>query len=345
VDHFSTEQFHTASRVVARQIVGESQNDNRAASRDLSFRSVTGARENTKGANMAHDISLIGNLASRRHTFGWSIKELADRCGIDENFLSEWERGIGSPRLDAVEHWAAALGLELAFVPTENEGRRGVQVDWDKRCIAVDGAPIRLTPMEWKALERLAWSPGELVSHQALFRHLYGDDRQHRAQSTAVRVLITKLRRLLPIRVEARWGQGYVISGLDPSQPRAHRADDGARDGGAVDGGATPPPEVAEKPCERVALTPKIAPPNPLPIRRELANLGASVIRRVAAAPTRPSPCRAEELGVIERFLAERGVTRCPDLTTIQQSPLPTLVWDKVKRKWVRPSATGCAAG
>jgi hypothetical protein len=72
--------------------------------------------------------------------------------------------------------------------------------------------------------------------------------------------------------------------------------------------------------------------------------LSDPVIRRVAAAPTRPSPCRAEELGVIERFLAERGVTRCPDLTTIQQSPLPTLVWDKVKRKWVRPSAARCEA-
>jgi len=41
---------------------------------------------------------------------------------------------------------------------------------------------------------------------------------------------------------------------------------------------------------------------------------------------------------VIERFLAERGVTRCPDVATIQQTPLPTLVWDKLKRKWVRPA-------
>jgi transcriptional regulator with XRE-family HTH domain len=339
VDHFSTEQFRTANGIVARQVAGESQIDNRAATRAFSFRSVTGARENAKGANQARNIALVGNLAMRRHTLGWSLKELADRCGIDENFLGDWERGTGSPRLDAAEHWAAALGLELVIVPAEDKARRGVQVDWDKRCITVDGAPIRLTPMEWKALERLARTPGELVTHQALFRHLYGDDRQHRAQSTAVRVLITKLRRLLPVRVEARWGQGYVISGLEPSLPRAPRNNDGARDDGAA-----PLPEVAEQPCERAASTPKPAPPTPPPIRRELADISASVVRRVAAAPTHPSPCRAEELGVIERFLAERGVTRCPDLTTIQQSPLPTLVWDKVKRKWVRPSSTGCAA-
>jgi transcriptional regulator with XRE-family HTH domain len=340
VDHFSTEQFRTANGIVARQVAGECQNDTLAASRALAFRSLTGRREDADGANTAHNIPLVGNLASRRHTLGRSLKELADRCGIDENLLDDWERGIGSPRLDAVEHWAAALGLELAFAPAEKKARCGVQVDWDKRCIAVDGAPIRLTPMEWKALERLARTPGELVTHQALFRHLYGDDRQHRAQSTAVRVLITKLRRLLPVRVEARWGQGYVISGLDPSRPGVQR-----NDGGAGDLGAASRAEAADQSCERIAPTPQTAPPTPLPVRRELASLSSSGIRRVAAAPTRPSPCRAEELGVIERFLAERGVTRCPDLSTIQQAPLPTLVWDKVKRKWVRPSAPGCAAG
>jgi transcriptional regulator with XRE-family HTH domain len=337
VDRLSTEQYRTTSGVVARQVADESGNDNSAAPHTLALLGVTGARENAKGANKAH-ISLIRDLEIRRHTLGWSIKELGDRCGIDENFLSEWECGVGSPRLDAIEHWAAALGLTLAFVRAEHEARHGLLVDWNKRRIAVDGSPIRLTPMEWKALERLAWTPGELVTHQALFRHLYGDDRHHRAQSTAVRVLITKLRRLLPIRIEARWGQGYVINGIEPALPRANRADDGVGDGDAM-----PQPEIAEKPCEHVALTSQ-APRNPPPIRRELASLSDSGIRSVAAAPTRPSPCRAEELGVIERFLAERGVTRCPDLTTIQQSPLPTLVWDKVKRKWVRPSATGCEA-
>jgi len=71
--------------------------------------------------------------------------------------------------------------------------------------------------------------------------------------------------------------------------------------------------------------------------------LGEPAMRRVPGEPIRLGPARAEELGVIERFLAERGVTRCPDVATIQQSPLPTLVWDKVKRKWVRPSMTGSA--
>ena len=170
---------------------------------------------------MARNSSLMSELEARRNTLGWSTRELGDRCGIDEAFLSDWERGLGSPRFDEIQHWVAALGLTLELVPVESGCRHGLLIDWDKHCIKVDGTPIRLTPMEWKALERLAWTPGELVTHQALFRHLYGDDRHHRAQSTAVRVLITKLRRLLPVRIEAQWGQGYVISGLAPSRPNA----------------------------------------------------------------------------------------------------------------------------
>ena len=151
---------------------------------------------------MTRKNSLICDLKTRRQTVGWSIKELSDRCGIDEAFLSDWESGLGSPRFDEIQHWAAALSLALELVPAESQSRHGLLVDWEKHCIKVDGTPIRLTPMEWKALERLARTPGELVTHQALFRHLYGDDRHHRAQSTAVRVLITKLRRLLPIRID-----------------------------------------------------------------------------------------------------------------------------------------------
>jgi transcriptional regulator with XRE-family HTH domain len=311
---------------------------------------------------MARNSSLISDLETRRRTLGWSVKELGDRCGIDATFLSDWESGLGSPRFDEIQNWAAAFGLTLELVPSESEPRRGLLVDWDKHCIKLDGTPIRLTPMEWKALERLAWTPGELVTHQALFRHLYGDDRHHRAQSTAVRVLITKLRRLLPIRIEAQWGQGYVISGLARSRPHADGAgnngagsngaggngagshgagSNGAGSHGAGNGGAVPQPAVAQTSCNRVGLTPISAPRDPPPIRGQLVDLSDPAIRRAMGGPIRLGPRRAEELGVIERFLAERGVTRCPDLATIQQSPLPTLIWDKVKRKWVRPSITG----
>jgi hypothetical protein len=180
--------------------------------------------------------------------------------------------------------------------------------------------------MEWKALERLAWEPGQLVTHQDLFRYLYGSERDYRAQSTAVRVLITKLRRLLPLRIEAQWRRGYVVNGLEPSRPRPP----------APGGGGEREVERETAPC-RIATTQGEA-RQPLRERSQVLNFGAAAKRQVSVATARPNLARSDELGVIERFLAERGATRCPDVATIQHQPLPTLEWDKVKRKWVRPT-------
>jgi transcriptional regulator with XRE-family HTH domain len=279
---------------------------------------------------MTSNMSVIGGLKIRRESLGWSLAKLAGRCGIDETFLGDWEHGLGSPRFDELQDWAAALGLGFELVLTQSESRCRVEIEWDKRCVKVDGAAIRLAPMEWKALERLARTPGELVTRKQLFHHIYGDNRRYEAQSTAIRVLITKLRRLLPVRIEARWGQGYVISGL-PSSP-AH-----ARNGAAAaEANIAPRPRVMHTPSEPVRPIPKLPPRDPprlQPVDRAI--LGN---HRAAAAPIKVGRRRVEELGVIERFLAERGVTRCPDIATIQHSPLPALTWDKAKRKWVRAS-------
>ncbi|MGE5270612.1 MAG: hypothetical protein ACM3JG_13175, partial [Thiohalocapsa sp.] len=92
---------------------------------------------------------------------------------------------------------------------------------------------------------------------------------------------------------------------------------------------------VSDRPASRSEDTGPVA----SPVAPSSAAAAATKTAPVPAAPVRRAACRAEELGVIEQFLAERGVTRCPDVATIQSSPLPTLVWDKMKRKWVRPPA------
>jgi transcriptional regulator with XRE-family HTH domain len=277
---------------------------------------------------------LIGDLKARREALGWSIQQLGDRSGIDAQTLAQWERGGGSPELEMVGTWATTLGLNLSLAPADGVVRRGLEVDWKTRRIGVDGTPVRLTPMEWKALERLAAAPGELVPHLALFRHLYGENEPYRAQSTAIRVLITKLRRLLPpLRIEAQWGRGYIISGIAASSGPLPEAD------AAAEERAKPAPAQPDKQRDKLATAPGPILMDTGAIRRKLAEISHTEKRRVAAAPNRPNPCRADELVSIERFLAERGVTRCPDVATIQTAPLPTLVWDKMKRKWVRPAA------
>src|SRR5262249_59935294 len=130
---------------------------------------------------------------------------------LDEVSLTDWERGAASPSLEALEQWAMSLGRRLALLPLSAEPPRGVKVDWETRHLTVNSKVVRLTPMEWSIVERLAWAPGQLVTHRQLFKHLYNTERDCRAQSTAVRVRISKLRPKLPLTVQARRGQGYVL--------------------------------------------------------------------------------------------------------------------------------------
>jgi len=288
-----------------------------------------------------HKDPLIEHLVQRRQALGWSLKDLAQRCGIEAPLLLEWEQGAASPRLDAARRWSAALGSKLSLVAAAEAPRQGLRIDWDRGCVTVDGAPVRLTPMEWRGLERLARTPGELVSHETLYRHLYGEERPYQPQSTAIRVLITKLRRLLPLQIEARWGKGYVVSGFAASQSEP------PADSGEFDAGGT----VAEQAGElaqnlRAAFDANTAAHQPPSLQQSVDELSNGAMPRAAASgPGCRALPRTAELGAIERFLAERGVTRCPDVATIQQSPLPTLVWDKLKRKWVRPPMSDQAAG
>ena len=348
---------------------------------------------------------LIAELRAHREALGWSVAEVAERCGVDESFLEDWERGIGSPGLDELLVWAACFGLSLGLIATSKEPREKLRINWARRQITVGGTPVRLTPMEWKALELLARVPGDLVTHEALFRHLYGSEQSYRPESTAIRVLITKLRRLLPLRIEARWGRGYVVSGVEastsadpgaaaaqqrPEKPQAEKPQPQAAMAicePAGDEPGRPAPELRDRglretavdvPLLRGSLQISLA-PDRRPELREHAGSGRIGLRPAMRAAMRPamrsvmrpgqtspgqtspgqtspaqpslgqpsqaqpspaqaSPCRKDELDVIARFLAERGVTRCPDVATIERSPLPTLIWDRNKRKWVRPA-------
>jgi hypothetical protein len=142
------------------------------------------------------------------------------------------------------------------------------------------------------------------------------------------------LRRLLPLQIEARWGQGYILTGIEPSQPEQPQDE----------GSPLAEPQQDRGEHHTVARkmvgvgSAKLTPRSPPPMRPALLRTGDAVTRHAVTPVGKPNEGRAEELGVIERFLAERGVTRCPDLRTIEKSPLPALVWDKTKRKWVRPA-------
>jgi DNA-binding winged helix-turn-helix (wHTH) protein len=242
------------------------------------------------------------------------------------------------------------------LLPLGPEPPHGIKVDWAARHLTVNGKTVRLTPMEWSIVERLAWSPGQLVTHRQLFKHLYGTDRDCRAQSTAVRVRISKLRQKLPLTIEARWGQGYVLEGVGASrsscrdaEPRLSAEAEPQRQPSSKGPPLAPRParDFLRQSTGREFATLAIAPSarENRTASRPSQSLRASepMLRSEALAAAAPVAGRNEELGIIERFLAERGVTKCPNAGAMQLAPLPALVWDKTKRKWVRPTADACA--
>src|SRR2546421_2883474 len=246
---------------------------------------------------MTGNFPIIEELRMRGRALGLDMGEIGRRCGLAETSLRAWEKGKAAPSPDALERWAQALGFRIALLPMNTAPQRGISVDWKQQRIAVADVPVRLTPMEWKLLERLAWAPGQLVSHQQLFKHLYGKERDCRAQATAVRVLINKLRRLLPIRIEAQWGQGYVIGGI----PASRR--DGSGDASSEDDPGGCHQRSNRAPLMResaIVVRPVASSHKPQPVGRPMIARKQASGRRAMALAINPSRCRAEELGVIE---------------------------------------------
>lgn len=193
----------------------------------------------------------------------------------------------------------------------------------------VNGTRIRLTPKECLALKCLARTPRELVSNAELYRHVYYVVSLPR-RSSRLRVLITKLRKKLPVsvKIEAQWGRGYVITGIETPESAENSVLHPAADARA--------PFSAERGVkDSLVGTPRardgLPKPTHVPTRPAPHHL---VSGPRPPPPSHPRPLRTEELAVIDRFLVEKGVTRGATLSPGEIPP--PLQWDKMKRKWVR---------
>lgn len=74
-----------------------------------------------------------------------------------------------------------------------------------------DGAPVRLSPLEFRFLNYLAHQPGRPVSALKIAEHLYGLSEQ--ADVNTIEALVARLRRKIgPDIVETKRGFGYILS-------------------------------------------------------------------------------------------------------------------------------------
>lgn len=77
--------------------------------------------------------------------------------------------------------------------------------------VVLDGAPVPITPLEYRLIGYLMHHKGRVVPPTELIEHLYGDDDARDAN--ALEAVVTRLRRKLGQEtIETRRGFGYVVS-------------------------------------------------------------------------------------------------------------------------------------
>jgi DNA-binding response OmpR family regulator len=89
-----------------------------------------------------------------------------------------------------------------------------LEIDTTRRQVSRGGAPVRLTPGEYRLLEFLAYRPGHVFSPDQLLEHLHRSDAD--VSENAVEVLVSGLRRKIHVAGEppvlrTRRGFGYFV--------------------------------------------------------------------------------------------------------------------------------------
>jgi len=114
---------------------------------------------------------------------------------------------------------AALRRAEPAGEPVVEVG--DLQVDLEKRSVAVRGERVQLTPHEFDLLALLARNPGKLLTHTAILREVWGP--QYGRESHYLHVYVSQLRRKIePDATRPRYlltepGAGYRL--VDPGDP------------------------------------------------------------------------------------------------------------------------------
>jgi DNA-binding response OmpR family regulator len=75
----------------------------------------------------------------------------------------------------------------------------------------VDGAPVILSPLEYRLLAYLMHHRGRVIPAPELLEHLYGDADAHEANALEA-VLVRLRRKLAPVAIATRRGLGYSIA-------------------------------------------------------------------------------------------------------------------------------------
>jgi DNA-binding response OmpR family regulator len=120
---------------------------------------------------------------------------------------------LGKP-FKMAELVARVRGLlrRAASRPGAVHGIGALRIDSTRMTADLEGAPIRLSPLEFRLLDYLAHQDGRAVSSGELADHLYGTDSA--SDANAIEAIVARLRRKFGSGLIAtRRGFGYVLEG------------------------------------------------------------------------------------------------------------------------------------
>ena len=134
----------------------------------------------------------------------WTEKVDGIEAGADDYLGKPFELGELTARVRALVRRAGGHAAPVFTV-----GR--LTLDTRRMSVAVDGAPQRVSPLEYRMLDYLAHQKGRVVSAGEFAEHLHGADGA--ADANAIEALVARLRRKIGADViQTRRGFGYTLS-------------------------------------------------------------------------------------------------------------------------------------
>lgn len=135
----------------------------------------------------------------------WTEKVEGIEAGADDYLAKPFEMGELLARTRGLVRRAAGRVSPLIEI-----GR--LVLDTRRMSATLDGAPVRLSPLEFRLLDCLAHQPDRAVSAGELAEQLYGATES--GDANAIEALVTRLRRKVGADViETRRGFGYRLAG------------------------------------------------------------------------------------------------------------------------------------
>jgi two-component system OmpR family response regulator len=137
----------------------------------------------------------------------WREKVAGLRAGADDYLAKPFEFEEMMARVEALVRRAAGHANPLLRCGS-------VVIDSVSARVTLDGVPVSMTALEYRALQYLMQKQGSVVSKSELSEHIYGQDLER--DSNVIEVLINRLRsKLGPSLIKTRRGLGYQLIEVD----------------------------------------------------------------------------------------------------------------------------------